>query len=400
MNYELIKQAAVELGVSYRDLIALAPQNDPFYMGTPKDVAQAEWFANVWYQAGYSSGVHLRRVHYWCVSQGDFKCHDGKAYENTDSAWKYLCQASKAARYLGLVDIKDVADNKNPTPHVAADYSSTWPEFYLDVPNFNYPRISVYGTQESLAQPYHLEVWCEKSTMNDVLVPICGQFRANLATFEGEVSVTACYDLVQRIKTAAKPARIFYISDFDPAGQSMPVAAARKVEFMISQAGLSADVRLTPIVLTADQVASYQLPRTPIKTTEKRAATFEDTHGAGAVELDALEALYPGVLGEIVTSALKRYYSPAAKDLASKTRWELYTAVEEQVKTVLERYSEEIDALGDLTEELGDISVTASQYELKPIPADVVEDDGWLFDSGRDYLDQVGQYKAFKNGGH
>jgi hypothetical protein len=398
MNYELIKQAAAELGISYRDIIALAPQNDPFYVGTPKDVDQAQWFSDVWEAAGYSSGVHLRRVHYWCVSQGDLKRHDGKPYENTDKAWKYLCQASKAARYLGLVRIRDIADNKNPTPHIAADYDWPDPEFNLDIPEFDYPRISIYGTQESLAQPYHLEVWCEKSTMNDVLIPVCSRFKANLATFEGEVSVTACYDLVQRIKEANKPARIFYISDFDPAGLSMPVAAARKVEFMLDRYELSADVRLTPIVLTADQVKQYRLPRTPIKQSEKRAATFEDAHGTGAVELDALEALYPGTLGQIVTDGLSHYYSQQAARKAAETRAAFRAAVNEQVQAVMGSYKAEIDALRGMTDELAQIDVTASHYAVTAGPADVTEDDSWLFDSSRDYLGQVERYKAFKNG--
>ena len=69
MNYDEIKQMASSMGVSYRELIALAPQNDPFYVGTPGDIEKAEWFADIWDRAGFGSGVHLRRVHYWAVSQ-------------------------------------------------------------------------------------------------------------------------------------------------------------------------------------------------------------------------------------------------------------------------------------------------------------------------------------------
>ncbi len=44
--------------------------------------------------------------------------------------------------------------------------------------------------------------------------------------------------------------------------------------------------------LTLDQVQYYQLPRTPIKETERRRGGFEGRYGEDAVELDALEALY------------------------------------------------------------------------------------------------------------
>ncbi len=38
MNYKGIKLLARDQGVSIRDLIALAPQNDPFYTGTRGDL--------------------------------------------------------------------------------------------------------------------------------------------------------------------------------------------------------------------------------------------------------------------------------------------------------------------------------------------------------------------------
>src|SRR5437588_5156189 len=69
MNYEMIKQLAKEMGCKVTDLIPLAPQNDPFYTGTPTDWAVAEWFAQLWQQFGYRDKVHIRRVHYQIVSQ-------------------------------------------------------------------------------------------------------------------------------------------------------------------------------------------------------------------------------------------------------------------------------------------------------------------------------------------
>ena len=70
-----------------------------------------------------------------------------------------------------------------------------------------------------------LKVWIEKTSMNDILVPICQQFYANFVTGAGEMSIKAIYDLAERIRQSGKPARLFYISDFDPAGKSMPTAS-------------------------------------------------------------------------------------------------------------------------------------------------------------------------------
>ena len=48
MNYDRIKEAAKMYGGSVTDWLALAPANDPFYVGTPKDVINAQWFRELW----------------------------------------------------------------------------------------------------------------------------------------------------------------------------------------------------------------------------------------------------------------------------------------------------------------------------------------------------------------
>ncbi|MBA3873379.1 MAG: hypothetical protein H0X30_29960 [Anaerolineae bacterium] len=313
-NQETIKKAAKLAKKPIGDFIVLAHHRDPYYVGTPTDIKNAEWFANIWQRAGYLSGAHLRRVHYWIVSQRQvILMPDGLPYENTEKCWEGLGKASMKARYLGMVNIADILDNKNPDPHVHADYSTTEPNYGINVPEFDNPYIHLEGFNVADAQPYHLEVWCEKSTMNDVFMPLCDRYNANLVTFEGEVSLSACNDLIARIKSASgKPARVFYISDFDPAGNSMPVAMSRKVEYLLDLYGCDFDVRINALVLTAETIQEYNLPRKPIKDTENRgeAALF----GNGAVELDALEALYPGELGNIVNAALSEYYNQAVFD--------------------------------------------------------------------------------------
>jgi hypothetical protein len=84
IDYGQIKQMAKQTGQRVTDLIVLAPQNDPFYTGTPNDCALAEWFAGLWHAFGYSSGVHIRRVHYQIVSQNPpVLLPNGVPYENT-----------------------------------------------------------------------------------------------------------------------------------------------------------------------------------------------------------------------------------------------------------------------------------------------------------------------------
>ena len=58
---------------------------------------------------------------------------------------------------------------------------------------------------------------------------------------------------VSLVHHANRPARMFYIADFDPAGHGMPVSVTRKIEFFLADRNLDLDIRLQPIVLTLPQ---------------------------------------------------------------------------------------------------------------------------------------------------
>ncbi len=166
MNYEQIKQLAREEGRRVADLIVLAPQNDPFYTGTPNDWALGEWFAHLWHSFGYDK-AHLRRVHYQIISQRPaVNLPNGKPYENTVECWDILNLASKAARYLRLVDPEAFHDRRTPDVMLYAQHRESDPMLRVygslyrsdtRLPDFpDLPSYSVSGFTPE--QPYHLEV--------------------------------------------------------------------------------------------------------------------------------------------------------------------------------------------------------------------------------------------------
>jgi len=430
MDYETIKALSRQTGQRVGDLIVLAPQNDPFYTGTPNDWALAEWFAGLWQAFGYREGVHLRRIHYQVVSQDPaVLLPNGKPYENTEECWGVLNLASKAARYLRLVDPGAFVDRRNDGVVEFATHGGSDPEVYLDgyVGRYDYgfpafpdlPGYKVAGFRGE--QAYHLEVWCEKSTMNDVLLPLCEFYGANLQVGSGELSITSTLSLVQRLERANKPARIFYVSDFDPAGQSMPVAVSRKMEYFLHTLDLDIDVRLFPVVLTAEQVRSYQLPRTPIKESERRKESFEQQYGTGAVELDALEALYPGKLAEVLGERMAAYYDGDLEERVQLTRAALVAELGTVADGVLGSYAPDLEALRESYEQLhrefagrmevygrrlaslwqamrDSLQANTPNLEEYPLPlaVEAYEIGDGLFNSERDYLQQVAAYKAFQ----
>ena len=115
--------------------------------------------------------------------------------------------------------------------------------------------------------------------MNDILEPLGIRYSVNIVTGIGELSHTRCVELVQRAIASGRPVRILYVSDFDPAGISMPVAVARKIEFAIQAVARRVDVQVRPIARAHEQCVDYRLKRIPLKASEHRAAAFEKRFG-------------------------------------------------------------------------------------------------------------------------
>jgi hypothetical protein len=398
-------------------------RQDPFTAGQGHRRERAEWFGKkIWQRFDIQPGAHLRRIHYVLISQllGSVKMPDGSGYLNLDRpCFDTLNKASLDARYLGLVPATDLVDRRNAEPTIceaveaedaALDFAGGLPAYELA--GFEVPRLAL--NPPIIRQRFQVEIWCEKSTMNDVLLPLGERYGVNVVTGAGELSLTRCVELVERAEQDDRPVRILYVSDFDPAGTSMPVAVARKIEFAVYSKGLGLDVQVRPVVLTHEQCIQYRLPRTPIKDTESRAAAFEARFGEGATELDALEALHPGELERILQQEINRYYDADLEanieDVAGEVDSELteintkvrkrhakaiaglkaeqkklaaaVKAFEKKAGPVLDRIREDLDA------EAPDVDA----YDW-PEPDDGDEDDDPLFDSTREFVEQVDRYK-------
>ena len=322
-GYEELKELAASLRRPFGSLVVLSPDTDPFLADRPARLAAAQWMAELYERFQFKPGTHVRRIHYVLVSQPTpVLMVNGEPYENTVYCSSMLINAARDARYLELIPANTIIDRRNPAPAIYLVDEDEHPaeidtgtgdidtmsgdDLYYCGSDLSLPSLSV--TKPIVAQPYHLEIWCEKSTMNDILMPLGEDYHINIIRGVGEMSTTQCEDLIKRAMASYRPVRIIYVSDFDPAGRSMPVAVARKVEFLERKSEQPYDIQVRDVVLTHEQCIQYQLPRTPIKTSESRGAKFEARFGEGATELDALEALHPGVLREILVTQIERYY--------------------------------------------------------------------------------------------
>jgi hypothetical protein len=311
-DYASLKLLAEELDRPVKSVVT-DMTTDPFYAGAPFRKAAAEWFKELWERFQFRHGVHLRRIHYVLVSTEVLDV-SGARYLNTLNYWNDLKSASRDARYLGLVPIDAFVDQRTDEAivhlsghdedselHIEEPQSATVP---TSAPKLSALRIDPLSSHiltspapldppsyefkaPFIARRFHVEIWCEKATIADILEPLAREYGLNVMMGVGDMSLTRCYQLVKRACASKRPVRILYVSDFDPQGRNMPVGVARKIEFENRTKGLDLDVQVFPVALTHEQCVEHQLPRIPLKETVGGKARFEQRFGEGATELDA-----------------------------------------------------------------------------------------------------------------
>jgi hypothetical protein len=456
-TYEDIQALSAEAGIPARRLLAMSITNDPYYAGLPSREEWAKWFAGLWDKIGLPPGVHLRRIHYRLVSDPspplmpkDKSRTSARAYANTDECWKKLQVAGRDARHLGLVAPGSFSDHRNGPPQINASEAQSDKDVGLEVaglPDWPAPRVvlsagalggtampelpavTVHGYDYDRGdQPYHLELWTEKTTMDDVLAPICQELGVNLVTSSGFQTVTGTVELLRRLELlqGEKPARIGYLSDFDPAGVRMPPAVARVVEFYLDELAPGCDLKLTPVALTLEQVRKYGLPQIPIKPKDRRGPHFRRKYGVGATELDALEANVPGELAKIIREFFAPYRDPTLEGRLQEAReeaeeqaqggWDEATAdrrrglevLQAKVRRVVDAMrpqAERLDArlqtalapllakVGRVRHAISEAPVTGEDLPERPGPeAEGQDESSWLYSSDRTYLEQLKHY--------
>jgi hypothetical protein len=444
-DYDAIKALAARLRRPAGTLLALGYDNDPYAADMPSRRAAAEWFAEIWTTHGFTSGVHLRRIHYVLVSQDEpVLTHRFKEYANTINCWTDLKEAARDARYLGLVPIEAFIDQRVEgavcnLENVGCDAELSVEEPSLFDKTLAIPRIGMLPIPPDFEfdpaqvdQKFHLEIWCEKSTVDDVLRPLGVRYDLNVLAGAGDFSLTQCHLLVERAIESERPVRILYVSDFDPQGFGMPCAVARKIQFLMQHRELDLDIQVLPVALTHDQCVRYRLPRTPIKETAHGKDRFEERFGEGATELDALEALRPGRLRRILVEAIERYYDDDLDDRVEQVVDEVRNDLANIHDEVIGRHQDEIDAiraerdelaarcetemravvdryepqLRDLADRFNSIQGTIATQLVEQAPdldeiewpepgeSDEVEDP--LFDSTRDYVEQIDRFNEHR----
>lgn len=181
----------------------------------------------------------------------------------------------------------------------------------------------------------------------------------------GETSNTRIAELAARADEDGRPAAVLYFSDHDPSGWQMPISVSRKLQALRDLLHPSRlDIQVHHAALTAEQARELDLPTTPLKETEKRAANWKAKTGREQTELDALIALRPDALRQIALEAIEPFYddtlarrcSEAAKQWlkeanANLARHPKYAPLAKRLKTAREALLDSVRACNALKSE-------------------------------------------------
>jgi len=447
----VLDQIKAETGRPKEELTLTSPRRDPLNAGTTAHRHRvAAWGALLWKHAVASrsdESIHARGVHY-IAATGDVtvpspnpKTEDNPngtewtEYRNTKKCYEYLVDALKNARVLGYIPQTGIIDEKSdqyeyrtrPGEHTLPDddhldawgfravstpeppsFSATarreWgenakglhpPDTYADlaVAALTSRLMSPVDIDAEAEQPYHIEVWSEKSLPEEVRSAARSAGAAAVVEGDGCMSLTQAFEFGERVERVGKPAVVLYLADFDPAGDEMPAQVANKFEWLSQnpQVDLSERVYVDRLALTAEQVAEHDLPRQPLDADEAgegyaaRIEDFEERHGAGATELNALGTdldLYQ----RIVRDAVEQYRDPELDRKAREAREEYREACEDAVREAVDEagVADHLDELGDWLERARDV---AGEYE------DAVEE---LREDMSDDLDELKDEDAYR----
>ena len=107
---------------------------------------------------------------------------------------------------------------------------------------------------------------------------------------------------------------VLYFSDFDPGGWAMPIGVARKFQAHRDLRYPDLEVQVHHVALTRERVREFNLPSTPLKEKERRAAAWRAKWGHDQTEIDALAALQPDLLEQIARDACQPFYDHTLAD--------------------------------------------------------------------------------------
>ncbi len=228
-------------------------------------------------------------------------------------------------------------------------------------------------------QPYYCCVVSEKSGLREPIQNSLEKlsYGFDFLNFTGQSSSTIMKSFIEnRILSNVPPEnplhkkkiRIFYISDYDNAGKTMVPAFIQKLIFNLWTLKMDLDIKIKPLALTKEIIEKYDLPPAPVPLRTLGQKTLQDRwlrKFGKIVEVDALEALHPGVLETIIVDELGKFID---LNLAENIQ-EKFSEIEEDSKTAIrealdEKYDDWIQSKTKLEEAMGKMNEAMDRLQI------------------------------------
>lgn len=227
--------------------------------------------------AFYGQGIQisLRKLYYELVSR--------LIIENKDTEYNNLSKTITKARMAGLIDWDHICDETREV--YQAQYFQS-PKDLLQC------AAKSYRVDRWAGQNIRVEVWSEKSALTSILQPICEEYDVRYLATRGHPSVTAKYEMRERIIDNAgeglRQTVILYFGDHDPTGMTIP-KAMMEMFFDLRVEYFNRDLlKIERLALDIDQVAALNLPPNPTKQTDPNYKAYAREYGEECWEIDAM----------------------------------------------------------------------------------------------------------------
>lgn len=241
--------------------------------------------------------LSVRMIHYRVCQIGyPVRRHDSKpeVYLNNVKSYRDCSDLCTRGRVFGSIPFAAIDDETRPVTlsHV---YGSAAPFIAAETDGF----LKSYFRDFLQSQPNHIELFCEKNTVNSILMPVAYEFTMPLTSGRGYCSIPPRHGMAQRFKVSGKDTLVvLLLSDHDPEGCDLIETFPRS---MRDDFGVK-NVYPIRVALTRDQVDEYSLPNNlHAKASSSRHKSYVQKHGNNVWELDALS---PEQLQEMTRQAI------------------------------------------------------------------------------------------------
>lgn len=229
--------------------------------------------------------VSLRQVFYHLVSAGRIP--------NLENTYKTLSERTAVARRAD--DFPDLSDNTRQVLRLPA---------YRDLSDYAYVAADRFHLDRTEGQAWQVVIGLEKRGMVDAAWEQFGQYGMRVVALGGYGSVTIDKQLARVLDQDGRPSVLAYAGDFDATGEDILRNLVDHVPFD----------KVERVALTVDQVAEYNLPENPGKSSDSRSRAFNEKYGFDPdvgvqVEVDALD---PAILADLFQRAVEPYLDLSA----------------------------------------------------------------------------------------